>query len=94
MSQICKDCKHNPEVTSMEKMLKPLAFLIAATTIAGTAWADSWGYYGTDRSWIAIDTGAGPVAYNLDGTASPSFQGADLGEIPAGGSLIIVSYDT
>lgn len=34
------------------------------------------------------------MAYNLDGTASPSFQGADLGEIPAGGSLIIVSYDT
>lgn len=75
-------------------MLKPLAFLIAATTIAGTAWADSWGYYGTDRSWISIDTGAGPVAYNLDGSASPSFQGADLGEIPAGGFLIIVSYDT
>lgn len=75
-------------------MLKPLAFLIAATTIAGTAWTDSWGYYFTDRSWIAIDTGAGPVVYNLDGSASPSFQGADLGEIPAGGSLIIVSYDT
>ena len=77
----------------MKKLLKSLAFL-AVATMAGTAWADSWGYYGTDRSWIAIDTGAGPVAYNLDGTASPSFQGADLGEIPAGGSLIIVSYDT
>ena len=75
-------------------MLKPLAFLIAATTLAGTAWADSWGYWDTDRIWISIDTGAGPVAYNLDGSASPSFQGADLGEIPAGGFLIIATYDT
>ena len=78
----------------MKKLLKPLAFLIAAATIAGSAWADSWGYYGTDRSWIGIDAGGGSAAYSLDGTGSPAFQDADLGTITQGDSLTIVSYDT
>jgi hypothetical protein len=78
----------------MKKILKPLAFFIAATTLAGTALADSWGYYGVDRSWIGIDAGEGPTPYSLDGSGSPAFQGADLGEIAQGDSLTIVSYDT
>ena len=70
-----------------------LATVLLFSLCAGTALAANWGLFGADQSYVTIEVGGTTTSYSLYDNGVGTFDGADLGTIAEGETLVIAGYD-